>query len=292
MKTAKIGLELPSLTGKTAVVTGASSGIGKVTALELANLGANVVMVCRNQSKAETTKTEIIKATGNKNITLILADLALMQEVERAASEINAQFPKLDILINNAGIMPGKRIVTSEGHEISWATNYLSSFLFTNLLTDKLLAAEKARIINVSSEAHRFGHLNFQDMHSPKKYSALTAYADSKLANILFTYELARRLELTDITVNCLHPGVVATNFAGQDAGSYKYLFFLGRPFMSSPEKGARTTVYLAASPDAGKYTGAYFKNLKPARSASQTYNPVIARRLWALSEKQTGFTF
>jgi len=164
--------------------------------------------------------------------------------------------------------------------------------LFTNLLTDNLLAAEKARIINVSSEAHRFGHLNFQDMHSPKKYSALTAYADSKLANILFTYELARRLELTDITVNCLHPGVVATNFASQDAGSYKYLFFLGRPFMSSPEKGARTTVYLAASPDAGKYTGAYFKNLKPARSASQTYNPVIARRLWALSEKQTGFTF
>ena len=292
MKTAKIGLELPSLKGKTAVITGASSGIGKVTALELANLGANVVMVCRNQSKAEDTRNEIVKATGNENITLILADLALMQEVERAATEINEQFSKLDILINNAGIMPGKRKVTAEGHEISWATNYLSAFLLTNLLTDKLLAAENARIINVSSEAHRLGQLNFQDMHSPKKYSALTAYSDSKLANILFTYELARRLELTDITVNCLHPGVVATNFASENAGSYKYLFLLGKPFMTSPEKGARTTVYLAASPEAGKFTGTYFKNLKPVRSSTQTYSPIIARRLWSLSEKQTGFTF
>lgn len=290
MKTTFTGLDLPALHGKTALITGASSGIGKVTARELARLGAEVIMVCRNQKKAEAAQREIIEKTGNAAVSLILADLALMEDVRQAANQINAQWPKLDILINNAGMMPGRRRLTTEGLEVSWATNYLSAFLLTNLLTDKLLAAENARVINVSSEAHRLGHLNFQDLHSPKRYSAVTAYADSKLANILFTYELARRLELTNITVNCLHPGVVATNFAREDAGSYKYLFLLGRPFMTSPEKGARTTVYLAAAPQGEKVTGAYFKNLKTVRSSNQTYSPTLARRLWVLSEEQTGF--
>ena len=289
MKTAKIGLDLPDLQGKTALITGASSGIGKVTALELAHLGAEVIMLCRNPEKAEATRKEIIAETGNQNVSVILADLALMEQVNKAAEQINGQISKLDILVNNAGLMPGRRRLTSEGIEVAWATNYLAGFLLTNLLTDKLLAAEAARIVNVSSEAHRLGQLNLQDLHSPKKYSALTAYADSKLANIFFTYELARRLEFTNITANCLHPGVVATNFASKDAAGYKYLFLLGKPFMTRPEKGARTQVYLAASPEVANVTGAYFKNLKPARSSTDSYSPAIARRLWTFSEKQTG---
>ncbi|MFC5270291.1 SDR family oxidoreductase [Adhaeribacter terreus] len=279
-----------SLTNKIAVVTGASSGIGKVTARELARLGAHVIMVCRNQEKGEKSRQEIIAKTGNQNVTLLLADLSLMQETRRVAEEINHLIPKLDILINNAGMMPGKREETAEGFELSWATNYLSVFLFTNLLLDKLLAAYSARIINVSSEVHRLGYINLQEMHKPGKYSSITAYADSKLATIMFTYELARRLELTGITVNCLHPGVVATNVTGQAHTAMKYLFMLGRPFMRSPAKGAETTLYLATSPDLTGVSGLYYKNKKAVRSSGQSYNPAIARRLWLLSEKQTGF--
>jgi NAD(P)-dependent dehydrogenase (short-subunit alcohol dehydrogenase family) len=278
------------LTDKVALITGASSGIGKITARELAKFGMHVVMVCRNAEKGEKVKQEIITITGNNNITLLQADLSLMSEVRRVAASFKARFPKLDILINNAGMMPGKRKITEEGIEISWATNYLSAFLLTNLVLDKLMAAETARIINVSSEAHRIGHLNFQEMHKPGKYSALTAYADSKLAMIMFTYELTRRLELTRITANCLHPGVVATNFAQQEPSAMKFFFIAGKPFMRSPEKGAETNIYLAVSPEVADKSGLYFKNKKAVRSSGQTYNPAIARRLWIQSEIQTGF--
>ena len=206
------------------------------------------------------------------------------------ADEVNSLFPKLDILKNNAGMMPGKRTLSAEGFELSWATNFLSGFLLTNLLLDKLLAADSARIINVSSEVHRLGHINLQEMHKPGKYSSITAYADSKLATIMFTYELARRLELTNITVNCLHPGVVATNVTGQAHTAMKYLFLLGRPFMRSPEKGAETTLFLATSPTLNGVSGLYYKNKKAVRSSGESYNPAIARRLWLQTEKQTGF--
>ncbi|MBK0403112.1 SDR family oxidoreductase [Adhaeribacter sp. BT258] len=279
-----------SLANKIAVVTGASSGIGKITARELARLGAQVLMICRNPEKGESARQEIMAKTGNQNVMLFQADLSLMREVRRVAKEINDKFPRLDILINNAGMMPGKRTVTSEGFELSWATNYLSVFLLTNLLLDKLMAAESARIINVSSEVHRLGQINLQDMHKPGKYSSITAYADSKLATIMFTYELARRLELTGITANCLHPGVVATNVTGQAHTAMKYLFMLGRPFMRSAEKGAETTLFLATSPTLTGVSGLYYKNKKAVRSSGQSYNPAIARRLWTQTEKQTGF--
>jgi NAD(P)-dependent dehydrogenase (short-subunit alcohol dehydrogenase family) len=280
------------LTDKIALVTGASSGIGKITARELARLGAHVVMVCRNAKKAAETRKEIIAQTGNENVTLLVADLALMQDVKRCAAEFNAQFPKLDILVNNVGMMPGKRTLTAEGFEISWATNHLASFLLTNLVIDKMVAADSARIINVSSEAHRLGDICFQDMNSPKKYSAFTAYCDSKLANIMFTYELSRRLEFTNITANALHPGIVATKFGHEHTGSLKYLFVLARPFMISPEQGARTSIYLAASPEVAGQSGYYFSKMKPIKSAEITYNPNISHRLWTLSEIQTGFQF
>ncbi|KAA9346087.1 SDR family oxidoreductase [Adhaeribacter soli] len=280
------------LTDKIALVTGASSGIGKITARELAHLGAHVVMVCRNAEKAAETRKEIIAQTGNENITLLVADLALMQEVKRCAAEFSARFPKLDILVNNVGMMPGKRTLTAEGFEISWATNHLAPFLLTNLVIDKMVAAESARIVNVSSEAHRLGDICFQDMNSPKKYNAFTAYCDSKLANIMFTYELSRRLEFTNITANVLHPGMVATKFGHEHTGSLKYLFLLARPFMISPEQGARTSLYLAASPEVEDLSGYYFSKMKPIKSAEITYNPNISHRLWTLSEIQTGFQF
>ena len=278
------------LSGKIVMVTGASSGIGKVTARELARQGAEVIMVCRNPEKGEAARQEIITTTNNPKVSVMLADLSLMEEVRRLADEFNKRFPKLDVLVNNAGMMPGKRTLTPEGFEISWATNFLASFLLTNLLLDKMLAAEAARIVNVSSEAHRLGHINFQDMHTPKKYSAFTAYADSKLANILFTYELDKRLELTNITANCLHPGVVATNFAQQHSSAMKYFFLAGRPFMHSAEKGAQTSIYLASSPEVEGLSGLYFKNRKPVKSSNESYNQSISRRLWTLSETQTGF--
>lgn len=280
------------LQGKIAMVTGASSGIGKVTARELAGLGANVIMVCRNQEKAEKAKKEIIASTGNSNVNLLIADLSLLEEVKRCAGEFNARFPKLDILVNNVGMMPGKRTLTAEGFEISWATNHLAPFLLTNLLLEKMQAAESARIVNVSSEAHRLGQLSFQDLSCPNKYTAFTAYCDSKLANILFTNELTRRLELTNITANALHPGIVSTNFGQENSGSFKYLFQLARPFMTTPEKGARTSIYLAASPHTAGLSGCYFSKMKPIKSAGITYNPNISQRLWTLSEIQTGFQF
>jgi NAD(P)-dependent dehydrogenase (short-subunit alcohol dehydrogenase family) len=276
--------------GKVAMVTGASSGIGKITALELAKLGAEVFLVCRNKTKGEETKTEIIQKTGNQKISLLLADLSLLSEVRKLAAEFNSQFPKLDILVNNAGMMPGKFIHTSEGFEISFATNYLAMFLLTNLLMDKLMSSEEARIINVSSEAHRLGQINFQELNTPRKYSAITAYADSKLAAILFTYVLSRRLEFTNITVNALHPGVVGTNFAQDSFKAFKYLMKLSKPFIHSSEKGAETTLYLATEPTLNSVSGQYFKNCKPVNSSRLSYDQPLARRLWQYSEDKTEY--
>jgi NAD(P)-dependent dehydrogenase (short-subunit alcohol dehydrogenase family) len=275
---------------KVAMVTGASSGIGKITALELAKAGAEVILVCRNKTKGEKTKTELIEKTGNQKITLLLADLSLLSEVRKVAAEFNSRFPKLDILINNAGMMPGKFLRTSEGFEIAFATNYLSMFLLTNLLMDKLMISGEARIINISSEAHRLGQINFQELNAPRKYSALTAYADSKLAAILFTYELARRLEFTNITVNALHPGVVGTNFAHDSFKAFKYLMKLSKPFIRSSEKGAETTLYLATEPSLKSVSGKYFKNCKPVTSSRLSYDQSLARRLWQYSEEKTEF--
>jgi NAD(P)-dependent dehydrogenase (short-subunit alcohol dehydrogenase family) len=278
--------------GKVVMITGASSGIGKITALELARGGAEVIMVCRNQQKGEAAQTEIIKETGNPNVFLFQADLAKLSEVRLVAEAFSRQFAKLDVLINNAGMMPAKYKRTDEGFEICWATNYLSMFLLTNLLMDKLLAAGEARIINVSSEAHRLGQLDFHELHSPRKYSALTAYADSKLAAVIFTYELARRLELTKVTANCLHPGIVNTNFASDSFKAFKILMQLGQPFMRTSQKGAETTLYLATEPSLESVSGKYFKNCKPVRSSKITHDEALGRRLWLYSEQQTGLSF
>ena len=213
-----------------------------------------------------------------------------MANVRILALEIQKRFDRIDVLINNAGILPGKFTLTPEGYELCWATNYLSAFLLTNLLWQQLLKAEAARVINVSSEAHRLGQLDLNQPHTAKNYSSFTAYCDSKLANILFTYEMAQRLELTNITANCLHPGVIASNFGTTSFGLLKWIFKLGRPFMQSAAKGAETVIYLATSPEVAGVTGKYFKNKKAVNSGKETYNTALAKRLWRFSAAQTGF--
>lgn len=275
--------------GKTVLVTGGSSGVGKAAAAGLARLGARVLIVCRRPETGQKALADIREESGSEEVYLLLADLSLMEEVRRLAGEVKQLCPKLDVLINNVGIMPGRHTLTPEGHEVGWATNYLSAFLLTNLLTDWLLAADQGRIINVVSEAHRLGEINLADFTSSQQYSPYTAYCDSKLALMLFTFELASRIELTSLTCNCFHPGRVATNFAYSGNPIVSWLFKLGRPFMASPAEGAKPLVHLASSPEAGSASGQYFNRGKIALPAAESRNRHLARRLWALSETATG---
>ena len=281
-----------SLIGKTALVTGASSGIGLVTARELARRGANVIIVARNPEKTERARSAIQFAVPNAQLDVRLCDLSLLANVRQLAEELTRDYSKLDILINNAGSMPGPHTLTSEGHELSWVTNHLSVFALTQLLLPLLSAAETGRIVTVASEAHWLGEIEFSQevRNAPEKYSWLTAYADSKLANILFTNELAYRLELTNVTANCLHPGLVDTGLV--HAGSswaMKLLWWPAKPFMITPERGAQTTLYLATAPEVAKVSGSYFKNSRPSRSSSRSQNRSDAARLWRTSEEETG---
>ncbi|QHL86249.1 SDR family NAD(P)-dependent oxidoreductase [Nibribacter ruber] len=276
--------------GKVMVVTGASSGIGLATTQALAQTGATVVLVCRHAGRAQEAMDQIMAKVPHAQLQLHLADLSSLEEVRRLAQDLQAAYPVIDVLVNNAGIIPGLRSTSKEGLETAWVINHLAPFLLTNLLMDNLLAAPQGRIINLTSEAHRLGQIDFAQLGNPKHYSAITAYADSKLANILFTYELARRVEFTNLTVNCVHPGVVATNFGKGSSGFVRALLFMGRLFMRTAAKGAETPVFLATSPSMATLSGKYFKDKKQIKSAVGTYNAHTARRLWEVSEEQTGF--
>jgi NAD(P)-dependent dehydrogenase (short-subunit alcohol dehydrogenase family) len=281
-----------SLVGKTALVTGASSGIGLVTARELARRGAKVILVARNPDKLDRARTAILFAAPHAQLDVRICDLSLLANVRQLTQALSHEYSKLDILVNNAGIMPGPHTLTSEGHELSWATNHLSVFVLTQQLLPLLTAAEAGRIVTVSSEAHWLGEIEFSQeaRNAPEKYSWLTAYADSKLANILFTNELAYRLELTNVTANCLHPGLVDTGLVhAGSAWGMKALWWPAKPFMISPERGAETTLYLATAPEVAKVNGRYFKNSRPGRSSSRSQNRTDAARLWRISEEETG---
>jgi NAD(P)-dependent dehydrogenase (short-subunit alcohol dehydrogenase family) len=276
-----------TIQGKVCLVTGSSSGIGKVTARELAKMGATVVMVCRNRAKGEAAQREIKEASGNAQVNLIVADLSELSQVRHAANEFLQKYAQLHVLIHNAGAIHGEREVTPDGLETTFATNYLAPFLLTQLLLDVLKASTPARIINVSSSGHTTGHIDFADLQGTQKYSFMKAYTQSKLAQIYFTYELADRLKGTDLTVNALHPGLVASNFNSGTSGIAHVIgevvyFFTG----ITVEKGAKTILYLATAGEVERVSGKYFTDCKQIPSSRRSYDVAVRQRLWRVSEE------
>jgi NAD(P)-dependent dehydrogenase (short-subunit alcohol dehydrogenase family) len=267
------------------MVTGANSGIGKVTAQELAGMGATVVMVCRNRDKGEGACRDIKEVTGSASLELMVADLSSQAEIRRLAEEFQNKHDGLDVLVNNAGVFTRKRSVTRDGIETTFAVNHLAYFLLTNLLLEPIKRRAPSRIVNVSSRAHTSATLNFDDLQGERQYGGWNAYCQSKLANVMFTYELARRVESSGVTANCLHPGVIAT---GLFRNLPKVLELPLRLFLSTPEKGAETTIYLAASPEVEAVTGEYFVKKRAVASSPESRNAALARRLWEESERLT----
>jgi len=278
--------------GKICLVTGATGGIGKVTAQALAQQGATVIVVSRDPAKCQQTVAEIIQQTGNQNVTAMPADLSSQQDIRRLANEFTAQYKQLDVLVNNAGLLILSRKLSVDGIEMTFALDHLGYFLLTNLLLDSLKASPSARVVSVSSSVHTSGTINFDDLQGAKGYTGIRAYGQAKLANVLFTYELARRLEGTNVTANTLHPGVVATGFGVNNGPLLKYIV---RPILNifsiSPEKGAQTSIYLASSPEVAGVTGRYFDKSKAVPSSKESNNVDEAKRLWDVSAQLTGLT-
>jgi NAD(P)-dependent dehydrogenase (short-subunit alcohol dehydrogenase family) len=255
-------------------------------------MGATVVMVCRDQGRGEAALTEIKAATGNPNVDLLLADLSSQAAIRQLAKEFKTHYPQLHVLINNAGVALTKRQVTVDGMETVFAVNYLAPFLLTHLLLDVLKASAPARVVNVAGDYHRKATINFDDLMSEKDYNGMRANNQAKLALILFTYELARRLEGTGVTANCLHPGAVATGGVLKDpdiSWFARLMYTLMKPFFLSPEKGAQTSIYLASSPEVEGITGKYFVKRRAVASSPESYDLGIATRLWEISARLTG---
>jgi NAD(P)-dependent dehydrogenase (short-subunit alcohol dehydrogenase family) len=275
---------------KKVLITGGTDGIGKVTALELANRGAHVIIIGRNPQKTEQTVREIREQSDNPRVDFLIADLSEQEQVRRVAAEYRHRYDQLHVLINNAGAFFAKRELTADGLEKTFALNHLAYFLLTHLLLDLLTKSAPARIINVSSAAHFGGKINFDDLNAEKSYSGWGAYSNSKLMNVLFTYELARRLQGSGVTVNCLHPGFVATQFGKNNGGLIGLgLSLVQRVGAISPEQGAETTLYLATSPEVEGITGRYFDQKKAVESSKISQDEETARRLWEISLELTG---
>ena len=275
---------------KVCLITGATSGIGKAAAVQLAELGAALVLVGRDPEKAAAAVEQVREQTGNQEIHSLIADLSSLQAIRQLADDFKAHYQRLDVLVNNAGALMLSRQVTIDGIEMTFALNHLSYFLLTNLLLDVLKSSSPSRIVNVSSDAHQNNVLDFEDLQLQNRYRGYKAYGQSKLANLLFTYELARRLEGTNVTVNGLHPGLVATAFLATNNGlrGRVYNFFVRR-MGRSVEKGARTVTYLAASSDVEGVSGGYFMDEGIVSSSRASYDKDISLRLWQVSEELTG---
>ncbi|MBN1954321.1 MAG: SDR family oxidoreductase [Anaerolineae bacterium] len=274
--------------GQVCLVTGAASGMGAVTAQALAQQGAAVIIVDRDPEKGPAAVNQIVRLTGNAAVEFCAADLSAQQEVRRLVQQFRSRYQRLDILFNNAGAMFPQRQESVDGIEMTWALNYLGYFLLTNLLLDTIQASAPARIINVSSRSHARAEINFDDLESRSAYDSLKAYEHSKLAILLFTYELARRLEGTGVTVNALHPGIVATNFGLDQDGGLGLVMRLFRFAFLSPEQGARTGIYLATSPEVAGVTGKYFVKCRAVPSSPASYDATTAGRLWQVSAAYT----
>jgi NAD(P)-dependent dehydrogenase (short-subunit alcohol dehydrogenase family) len=274
-----------NMIGKICLVTGGTNGIGKATAQALAQMGATVVIVGRDAQKAVQVSKEIQTVTGNQNVDWLLADLSSQQDIRRLAAEFKSKYSQLHVLINNAGGTFMTRQLSVDGIEMTFALNHLAYFLLTNLLLDTIKASAPARIINVSSDAHSGGKIEFDNLQGERSYSGIGPYGNSKLANILFTAELARRLEGADVTVNALHPGLVSTGFGKNNPGLIMKIMGVVIPLIArSPEKGAATSIYLVSSPVVQNITGKYFVDCKVTQPAPQAFDSAVARRLWDVS--------
>jgi NAD(P)-dependent dehydrogenase (short-subunit alcohol dehydrogenase family) len=275
--------------GKVCLVTGATAGIGAVTARTLAQGGATVVLVGRSRERCEATTARIRQETGNPAVAYLLADLSSQAEIRRLAQEFQHQQQRLDVLVNNAGGVFLRRQESVDGIEMTFALNHLGYFLLTNLLLDVLKASGPARVVSVASDAHRrLQGMDFDDLQGRNRYSGIRAYCQSKLANVLFTYELARRLGGTGVTANALHPGFVASNFFAGKGWMGLLVNVSAKVFAISPEEGAKTSIYLATSPEVEGVTGKYFVKEQAVKSSSASEDEVAARRLWEVSEEMT----
>ncbi len=274
--------------GKVALVTGGTSGIGKATAMALAAMGADVVAVGRDPERGEKAVGEIRAQTGAR-VDLALADLASQAGVRELAEGFRSRYDRLDVLVNNAGLVQSTRTETPDGLETTFATNHLAPFLLTNLLLDMLEESAPSRVVTVSSEAERWGNIDFDDLQSKKRYRGFPVYGMTKLANIMFTYELAERLKGTGVTATCMHPGTVNTRFGTNNRGPMTILFRAFKPFMRTPEQGADTVIWLAFSPDVEGISGRYYADRRPIEPKKIANDPAARRRLWEESARLTG---
>ena len=279
-----------SMTGKTVLITGGTGGIGRAAAVGLASMGARVGITGRDRARAGAAAAAIADESGNPAVDVFVADMSSQAEVRRLADEVLSAYPRLDVLLNNVGGFWAHRHVTADGLEHTFALNHLAPFLLTNLLLDRLVASAPARIVTVSSGAQSMGKVDFDDLMGERKYSGSGAYNQSKLANVMFTYELARRLEGTGVTATALHPGLTSTAFSAEDP-ALGLLVKILRPFMKSPARGAETPVYLASSAEVEGVTGQYFANRKAKQSHESSYDTVAAARLWQVSADLVGLT-
>ena len=283
-------LTTPSMLGKTVLISGGTGGIGRATAVRLASMGARVAITGRDSGRTQRAAAEIASESKIGTVDAFAADMSSQAEGRRLAGEVLATYPRLDVLVNNVGGFWSHRHATADGLEHTFALNHLAPFLLTNMLLDRLIASAPARVVTVCSGAHTAGKIDFDDLLGEQSYSGQTAYNQSKLANVMFTYELARRLAGTGVTATALHPGMTSTAFSAEDpARAYALLVRLVRPFMKKPYRGADTPVYLASSPQAEGLTGQYFADCKPRRSHKDAYGPAVAARLWRMSADLVG---
>ena len=277
--------DAPVMAGKSVLVTGGTSGIGKATAAGLAALGARVGITGRDPARTEAVAASIRATPGSPVVDGFAADMSAQAGVRRLAAQVLDTYPRLDVLVNNVGGFWAHRHVTADGLEHTFALNHLAPFLLTSLLLDRLVASAPARIVTVSSGAHARGRIDFDDLQGERDYSGQRAYSQSKLANVMFTYELSRRLDGTGVTATVLHPGVVRTSFGAEDQAAYLAVMIRAvRLFMKTPAQGASTPIYLASSPQAQGITGRYFVNRKPETSSKASYDTAAAARLWQVS--------
>jgi NAD(P)-dependent dehydrogenase (short-subunit alcohol dehydrogenase family) len=279
-----------NMNGKVVLVTGGTNGIGKATATGLARMGATVMVTGRDEARGAAAVSEIKRASGNNAVELLLADFASLAQVRQLAATVQAKSDRLDVLINNAGVWQRTRTETVDGIETTFAVNHLAPFLLTNLLLPVLRRSAPARIVNVASVGHSYVSLNIDDLEGRRGYNQQRAYNQSKLANVLFTYELARRLQGTSVTINALHPGWVNTNMTQNTGGIAAVMNTLARPWQLTPERGAQTSIYLASSPAVEGVNGTYWDHKQQeTRTSNESYNQRLAQRLWRVSAELTG---